>query len=273
MMIPRITESKAFLGHPRPITQRNYFSESLWMGMFHDMSNTIRAVLFDLDDTLLENNVDRFLKAYFDLLTPSMAHLVPPEKFISALIYATQAMIKNNDAAVTNQQAFINVFFPRVGRTAQEMMPLFDDFYATQFGKLRSLTRPNPSARAVIQTAFDSGCDVVIATNPVFPETAIRQRMEWAGVSNFPYRLITSFEVMHAAKPNPRYYREILEHICRGPEQCIMVGDDWRNDIEPAMKVGLQVFWVNPATDSMNAIDPSAGGTLAEFNDRFIRLH
>jgi FMN phosphatase YigB (HAD superfamily) len=48
------------------------------------MNKTIRAVLFDLDDTLLENSMDRFLKAYFGLLTPNMAHLIPPEKFISA---------------------------------------------------------------------------------------------------------------------------------------------------------------------------------------------
>jgi len=57
--------------------------------MFLDMNKTIRAVLFDLDDTLLENSMDRFLKAYFGLLTPNMAHLVPPEKFISALLHAT----------------------------------------------------------------------------------------------------------------------------------------------------------------------------------------
>jgi len=234
---------------------------------------TIRAVLFDLDDTLLENNMDRFVKEYFDLLTPNMAHLVPPEKFISALLHATYAMIKTGDPAITNRQTFIDDFFPRVGRTAEEMMPLFDDFYAVQFGKLRSLTRPNPSARVAIQTAFDTGCDVVIATNPIFPETAIRQRMEWAGVLDFPFKLITSYEVMHSAKPNSRYYSEILEHIGRNPDECIMVGDDWGNDIVPAMKANLQVFWVNTTTDSMNALDPSARGTLAEFKDRFLRLH
>lgn len=237
------------------------------------MRKTIRAVLFDLDDTLLENNMDRFVKEYFDLLTPNMAHLVPPEKFISALLHATYAMIKSGDPAITNRQTFIDDFFPRVGRTAEEMMPLFDDFYAVQFGKLRSLTRPNPSARVAIQTAFDIGCDVVIATNPIFPETAIRQRMEWAGVLDFPFKLITSYEVMHSAKPNSRYYREILEHIGRSPDECIMVGDDWGNDIVPAMKANLQVFWVNTTTDSMNALDPSARGTLAEFEDRFLRLH
>jgi len=207
------------------------------------------------------------------LLTPHMSHLVPPEKFISALILATHAMVQNSDPAITNQQAFIDDFFPRVGRTAEEMMPLFDDFYAVRFGELRTLTRPNPSARAAIQIALDTGCDVVIATNPVFPETAIRQRMEWAGISDFPFKLITSYEVMHSTKPNSRYYREILEYIGRSPDECIMVGDDWGNDIEPAMKTGLQTFWIHTATDPMKALDPSARGTLAEFKDRFLGLH
>ena len=237
------------------------------------MNKAIRAVLFDLDDTLLENNMDRFLKEYFSLLTPHVAHLVPPEKFTSALLHATYAMIKNGDPAITNRQVFIDDFFPRVGRTEEEMMPLFDDFYAVQFGKLRSLTRPNPSARVAIQTAFDMGCDVVIATNPVFPETAIQQRMEWAGISDFPFKLITSYEVMQSTKPNSHYYSEILERIGRSPDECIMVGDDWGNDIVPAMKASLQVFWVNTMTDSMNALNPFARGTLAEFKDRFLRLH
>ena len=236
------------------------------------MNKSIRAVLFDLDDTLLENNMDRFVKEYFDLLTPHMAHMVPPDKFMSALLNATFAMIGNVDPAVTNQEAFIADFFPRIGWKAEEMMPLFDAFYAGPYEKLRSLTRPNPSARSAVQTACDAGCDMVIATNPIFPETAIRQRMEWAGVSDFSFKLITSYEVMHSAKPNPRYYKEILEHIGRSPEECIMVGNDWDNDIMPAMKAGLHVFWVNTATESMNAIAPSARGTLTEFRDRFLRL-
>jgi FMN phosphatase YigB (HAD superfamily) len=236
------------------------------------MQKNIRAVLFDLDDTLLENNMDLFMRGYFDLLTPHMEHLVPPEKLISSLLHATYRMIKNSDPAITNRQAFIDDFFPRVGQTAIEMMPLFDDFYAVHFGKLRSLTRPNPSARAAIQSAFDIGCDVVIATNPIFPESAIRQRMEWAGVSDFPFKLVTSYEVMHSTKPHSRYYKEILEHIGRSSDEGIMVGDDWGNDIVPAMKAGLQVFWVNTTIDSNYALDLSAKGTLAEFKDHLLRL-
>ncbi len=237
------------------------------------MKKPIRAVLFDLDDTLLVNDMDRFLKAYFGLLTPLVANLVPPHKFISALYHATSAILDNKDPEVTNQQAFSNDFFPRVGRTPEEMIPIFDHFYAEEFGKLRSLTSPDPSARSAIQATLDAGCEVVIATNPVFPDTAIRQRIEWAGVLDFPFRLITSYELMHAAKPSCRYYSEILEYIGRSPHECLMVGNDWVNDIEPAVKTGLQVFWVNAGTSSISEIDSFSRGTLTEFKERFSYLY
>ncbi len=234
---------------------------------YRNMDKTIRAVLFDLDDTLLVNDMNRFVKEYFDLLTPGMAHLVPPKKFITALFRATFAMMKNRNPAVTNQQVFIDHFFPSVGRTAEEMMPLFDEFYESRFGSLRSLTAPNPAARLAVRTAIDAGCEVVVATNPIFPETAMRQRMDWAGVSDLPFRLVTSYEIMHTAKPNSFYYREILELIGRRPEECVMVGDDWGNDMAPAMEVGLNVFWVDGAA---GVPDSPPLGPLSDFRDWFL---
>jgi FMN phosphatase YigB (HAD superfamily) len=229
----------------------------------------LRAVLFDLDDTLLENDMNRFVKEYFALLTPHMARLVPPEKFVPALWRGTYAMMANRDRTITNRQAFIADFFPRVGRSVEEMMPLFDDFYTNRFHELRSLTRPRTAARSVLQAALGHGCDIVIATNPIFPETAIRHRMAWAGVSDFPFRLVTTYEVMHAAKPDPFYYTEILERIGREPDESIMVGNDWGNDMEPAMKAGLRVFWINGTSVITNDLDPGARGTLEDFRDRF----
>ena len=88
-------------------------------------------------------------------------------------------------------------------------------------------------------------------------------------VSDFPFKLITSYEMMHSAKPNPRYFKEIIEHIDRSPGECIMVGNDWNNDIVPAMKADLQVFWVDSTADAMKDLDPSVRGTLAEFKERF----
>lgn len=229
------------------------------------MAGKIHAILFDLDDTLLENNMERFLKMYFGLLTPHVAALAPPDQFMPALLAATRAMVENANPTLTNQQVFIADFFPRVGRTADEMMPAFDDFYATQFGKLRSQTRRLPEARATVQAAFDAGYDVVIATNPLFPETAVRQRMEWADVADFPFKLVTSYEVMHSSKPHARYYREIAGRIGRRPEECVMVGDDWKNDIAPSLRAGLRAYWVNTSAEISAGSDPPMRGTLAEF--------
>ena len=232
------------------------------------MAGPIRAVLFDLDDTLLENNMNRFLKGYFGLLAPHMARFVAPERFMLSLLASTQAMIDNTDPTITNQQVFIADFFPRVGRTLDEMMPAFDEFYATQFVKLRDLTRLTPEAHTAVQTAFDAGCDVVIATNPLFPESAIRHRMEWANIANFSYQLVTSYEVMHFCKPRPQYYTEIVERLGHEPEECIMVGDDWENDIAAALQAGLRVYSVNTTAPTPPGLDSVPRGSLADFRNQ-----
>ena len=51
---------------------------------------------------------------------------------------------------------------------------------------------------------------------------------------------------MHAAKPQPAYYREILAAVGVEPGRALMVGDDWKNDIIPAATAGLFTFWIAP---------------------------
>lgn len=113
---------------------------------------------------------------------------------------------------------------------------------------MRSSTVVRPAAAALVRAALDAGLAVVIATNPLFPGMAIEKRLEWAGipVTDYPYALVTAYENMHAAKPQPAYYREILSVVGRPPERAMMVGDDWRNDIAPAAAVGLHTWWIAP---------------------------
>lgn len=55
-------------------------------------------------------------------------------------------------------------------------------FYETEFSQLRAATVMRPAAADLVSTAIDQGCAVVVATNPLFPRTAIEQRLDWAGV-------------------------------------------------------------------------------------------
>jgi HAD superfamily hydrolase (TIGR01549 family) len=222
----------------------------------------IAALLFDLDDTLLGNSMETFLPPYFRLLGRRVGHLVPPERLVRQLMRSTAVMMANDDPEVTNAEAFAAHFFPAIGLPQEELMPLFEAFYREDFGQLRGYTRPIPEARQVIQAAFDAGFEVVIATQPVFPLNAIQQRMEWAGIADFPYAMVTSYENMHACKPNPRFFLEVCEQVGRAPGECLMIGDSLDQDIEPARRAGLKTFWVTEEP----VPDPSSDwhGSLAD---------
>ncbi|GJM42177.1 MAG: haloacid dehalogenase [Ardenticatenaceae bacterium] len=207
----------------------------------------LKAILFDLDDTLLGNDMDDFLPGYFKLLGGYAAHYFSPEQFLEELRICTEAMVQNVDPTVANRDVFWSLFAERTGKDPNEMEAFFETFYLEQFGQLQGLTQKRPFASQLVQYCFDHQLDVVVATNPLFPMVAIEARLEWAGlpVNQYDFSLVTSYENMHAAKPHPAYYAEILEKIDCPPEQALMVGNDWENDIVPANALGIESFWLS----------------------------
>lgn len=204
----------------------------------------LRAILFDLDGTLLGNDMDAFLKPYFGALARSFDGILPRDKLVAQVMSSTMVMMSDLDPSRTNQEVFMADFLPKVGRPAEEMMPKFDRFYARHFRELQEYTACKPAARQVVQKAFDKGLRVVIATNPMFPIYAIIERMRWAGVADFPYDLITSYEVMHFCKPRLEYYQEICDLIGVSPQEAMMAGNDVQDDMVAA-RLGMKTFLVD----------------------------
>jgi len=204
-----------------------------------------KALLLDLDDTLLENPMDTFIPAYFQALTTHVKHLIPSDRLISALMEGIQAMEANDGNGLSNEDAFSAVFFRELGHEPEAIKPVFAQFYAEEFSKLQPLTRPIPAARKLVAWALGQDMQVIIATNALFPRSAVEQRLAWAdlAVDEFTYALVTAYENMHALKPHPAYYREILTKMKREARECLMVGDDWERDIMPAASLGISVFW------------------------------
>lgn len=225
----------------------------------------IKAILFDLDGTLLEINLDLFISNYLKLLAQSVAHIISPKKFIAKILKASK-VVEENDGHSTNIEVYIDAFFPIEGHSREEIEPYFDKFYEKDFSKLRQYTRRKPEARAVIQTAFDKGYIVVIATTPLLPLTAIEQRLEWAGVDDFPFHLITTIENSRATKSltNLHYYDQILNTIGYPAESCLMVGDEDKDMI--AGQLGMQTFLIlNSNTElNQNKIEPTYKGDLID---------
>ena len=229
------------------------------------LDGKIKAILFDLDGTLLDVDLDKFIPQYLNLLAQSVAHIITPKKFISKIMMASKAVEENNGTHI-NDDIYTKICFPLEGYTREEIQPFIDKFYEQGFSALRQYTKKKPEARAIVQSVFDKGYDVVIATTPLLPATAIEQRLEWAGVADFPYRLITTIENSHATKSLTHllYYEQILDKIGYPAHACLMVGDEDKDLV--SKRIGIHTFLISSRNTKLG-IDipkPDYRGTLED---------
>lgn len=210
----------------------------------------IKAILFDLDDTLLDTNMDQFIPKYLDALGFKMRHLMDPKQLIDLVLESTYMMIENQDPKLTNEEVFYNHFYPRTEFSRTEFQPLIEEFYDMDFPKLKIYTNSIPHVVNSVKAIYDKGYKIVVATNPLFPAKAIYHRIDWAGLSKIDFNLITTYENSHFCKPNPYYYIEIIEKLEVKPDEAIMIGDDYKNDIIPAESIGMQTYYINSNSET-----------------------
>ena len=201
----------------------------------------INAVLFDLDGTLLPQDQDTFLKAYFSLLVRKLTpHGYDPDLTVKAIWKCTGAMI-GNDGSCTNEQAFWRDFAAVCGEHVLRDVPIFDEFYRSEFQQVAQVCGMNPKAAECIAALKAKGLRLALATNPLFPAVATESRIRWAGLNREDFEIVTTYENSRFCKPNLHYYREMLHQMNLQPQECLMVGNDVDDDMV-ARELGMQVF-------------------------------
>lgn len=201
----------------------------------------MKLVLFDLDKTLLDINFDEFLKSYFALLIPKLTKILKDKDPLKILQISVDYMIYEKNGEL-NVDKFYKKFVELSQVERDSLKNIFLDFYINDFPKLKVFGRPREGGRETVLKLIEMGYEVVIATNSIFPEIAIKQRIDWANLSDINFPLITTMENMHYAKPNVEYYVEILEKLNGTPKDTIMIGDDLEMDILPAKKLGIKTI-------------------------------
>lgn len=222
------------------------------------------TLLLDLDGTLLDVEMRSFLEAFFPLAAARFGGPGETDRISQAMMAAARAMMAARDGARTVDHVFLEAFAPAVGCTPAEVRTEFAAFYRDEFERLHRLVRPIPGARAFVDGALDLGCELVLATNPVFFLDPIRARVRWAGLADVPFALVTGAELMFWTKPHAGYFRQILAQTGRRPEQCLMVGDDPRMDMA-AKEAGIAT-WLAVREDATPRDAPLADhrGTLGQ---------
>jgi len=222
--------------------------------------------LFDMDDTLLRNDMDSFVTQYLGAFSRHVAGLVDAQQFVQAMLLGTRAMEQNRRPDCTLQEAFEASFFRSLKVDPAEFYHLADEFYAQIYPSLQQYCTPDTDAVQTLETLRNRGDRLAVATNPLFPLTAVQQRLAWGGVpvENFPYEAIGAFDQYHFAKPDPAFFAEMLARMGWPDGPVVLIGDDPLRDVAAGIALGLPVYWIPRNGQQLpEGIVPTASGSIA----------
>lgn len=201
----------------------------------------IKAVLFDLDGTLLPIDQDNFVATYVrGLVEHAASQGYCREAAYRAVMEGSSAM-QANDGSVTNEEAFFKAFSAALGLDDVDRS-MFDGYYVSEFQKIKELHCGfEPRMREAVDLVKSKGLMAVLATNPMFPSVATESRMRWAGFTPEDFAHFTTYEDYRTGKPSLNYYREVLSRLSLDPAECAMIGNDVGDDM-PAGELGMRTF-------------------------------
>ncbi len=233
----------------------------------------ITTVLFDLDGTLLPMDQEAFIRAYIGGMTAKLLpHGYDPKRLTRSIWQGIGAMTAN-DGSRLNEEVFWEAFSGAYSRDLRPDVPLFNDFYHNEFQDVRNACGFATEATQVIRWLKERNMTVALATNPLFPAVATHSRIRWAGLEPGDFTHITTYENSRRCKPNPDYYREVLDALGAVPEECLMVGNDATEDTA-AQALGIRVFLLTPCLINKENRDlsPWPQGGFPELMDYLRRM-
>ncbi len=228
------------------------------------------TILFDLDGTLAPFAQDEFIQVYFKALVSRVTPMgYKPDDMIDALWQGVSAMT-GNDGSRTNRQIFWESFTRKLGIQALALENILNDFYAREFDSVRTVLRETADRGPLIRGLRERGYGLVLATNPIFPAVAVETRLGWVGLRPEDFDYVTTYENSRRSKPNPDYYRDILSHIGRQGESCLMAGNNPVDDAA-ALQAGISVYLVTDYMENPDGV-PIEDYPHGSFRDLSARL-
>jgi FMN phosphatase YigB (HAD superfamily) len=202
----------------------------------------LKAILFDVDNTLIFFDELKFYKRYLFQVSQAFADMMPFDLFEKKLLSATQALMDNH-GEMSNAEYFMNIFCKGFEGRRDEIWKRFMRFYETEYDQFQTLVSVPKGAREVFFQLQIKNLKLVIASNPMWPLDVQMKGLSWAGLGDFHFDLVTHIENMSHCKPRIEYYEEICLKLDERPEACLMVGNDPINDMIVAT-IGMRTFMV-----------------------------
>lgn len=192
---------------------------------------TYKAILFDLDGTLMPITNEDFQKVYLSSLAEKLSPYIEPKLMLNAMWQSLEVMM-NDQSQKMNDRVFFKHMNQLLGKDLVETLtPEFEAYYLNEFKVLKDALDSNHEMVETISYLKNKGYDLIVATNPMFPAVAVEQRIKFSGLKVDDFKYVSNFELHSATKPNVKFYEEVLEINNLKPEECLMIGNDMQEDM------------------------------------------
>lgn len=234
----------------------------------------LKAVAFDMDDTLLSINLSAFIAVFLRdeaRLLADISRKNPLSAFagLVGVLRDLNSNARDADDARTNRAFFDEEIERRMG------IPLTDPVIADAFEFFEREVlphcndpiigaRPRAGAHQAVELLLERGMRIALLTNPSFSRSCIECRMAWGDMLDMPFELVTCMENSTRCKPSPRYYLEAIGALGLEPEEVLMVGNDPKRDF-PTPDCGIQTAYVG----SGKPVRSTWCGSMAKFAEHF----
>ena len=235
----------------------------------------IRAVLFDLDDTLVDHQeasraaIVGVRERFAALQSRPLEDLVRENQRVLDAMHHEVA-IGTRDVADARIERYRRLFAyagagtERASAAAELHRRLYQGSRKCVEGALELVEHLHARLR------------VAVVTNNTIAEQ--REKLATFGFAPHVDALVTSEEI-GVAKPDARIFRMALERLACEPHEAVMIGDAWVQDVLGATGAGIRALWFNrfgmPHPDSsiamqITALHPAADIAMLVAPDHFL---
>lgn len=224
----------------------------------------IRAVLFDLGDTLLDfgkvNTTKVFLQGARTSYHFLKKHNQPTGSFVSYFVRNLMRLrLRSLRSDLTGRDFDALSFLKQIGQ--REGMELssrqWEQFAWLWYEPLSRLAQVEPDIRETLARLTDLGLKLGILSNTFVNRASLERHLRRAGILEFfPVRLF-SYE-FKVRKPDVQIFRIAAERVGAALENVLFVGDRIDKDIRPALACGMRAALKDAYTNAGKATPPGA---------------
>jgi len=224
-----------------------------------------KIVLFDLDDTLYDYEFAH-LKAMYSAYScwKELGFDQTFDEFETEYKEA-RIWIKRflNDTASSHSRV---LYFQRLVESvvkrpeASIIIELVDSYYDGFYKSMKLFD----GVLTVLNTLKKQSCKIGLVTN--MQAVVQYRKILLLGLGDYFDTIVTSEAVNHE-KPNPHIFLYALNMMRGEPKQTIMIGDSFKNDIEPATWLGMTSIWFNHRNREISGIDRAKFHQIEKFID------